>query len=113
MYDLELYFQIYFVVSLIVWVVFFKMAINVGKIREAQAKLIPDRKSIAELALFKGQKETAIDAFMDLLFEQVYSGSTNIEKNQEEVLETIKKIESLGGRIPTETRKEIEKLMGV
>lgn len=113
MYDLELYFKIYFVVSLIVWIVFFKMAINIGKVREAVSKQVPDRKSIAELALFKGQKEKAIDALMDLLFEQVYSGSTNIEKNQEDVHETIKKIESLGGKIPNETRKEIKNLMGV
>jgi len=38
MYDYELYLQIYFVVSLIVWIVFIKMAINIGKIRDAVSK---------------------------------------------------------------------------
>jgi len=111
--NLEPYLIIYFILTVIAWLIFIKMAINIGIIRKTVEEQKPLWEYQAELAEFKGQKEKALDLYMNVLFDRVNSDTTDISKNQRKVLETIKKIESLGGSIPKGTRKQIKQLMDV
>ncbi len=106
-------FVVNFIIQLILIIVFIRMATNIAKIKNhLTGDSIKQLRKIVEKAIFKDEKEKAIDAYFNLLFAIIYDVNISIADQKYESKEIIKKIEALGGTIPKTARQIIKEEIG-
>jgi hypothetical protein len=118
MYELEILFEdtafvVNFIFSLILLIIFLRMAWNIGQIRQhltSNPAILLKQK--AEKHEFKGENEKAIDTYFDLIFSEINRTDKTIADIEREVENIQQKIKALGGVIPEKVQEVIKKNIG-
>ena len=113
MYDLETFYIVDLVISIILLIVFLIMVSNIGAIKQLlKDRMTPNLEDVAEMAVFTGQKEKAIDAYQELLYKQTFKTDGDVEEIKETIVGIIGKIDKLGGQISDAAWEAIEMNVG-
>ncbi|MGM0408310.1 MAG: hypothetical protein ACQERU_10005 [Bacteroidota bacterium] len=118
MYEFESLFDntvfiVNFILSLILLIIFLRMAWNISQIRQhLTTSSATHLRQKAEKHEFKGEKEKAIDVYLDLLYTEATSTSKTIDEIKSSIESIQKKIVYLGGEIPESTKEVIKMNIG-
>lgn len=106
-------FVVNFILSLILLIIFLRMAWNIGQIKQhltSNPAILLKQK--AEKHEFKGENEKVIDTYFDLLFAEVNRTDKTIAEIERKVEAIQQKIITLGGAIPESAQEVIKKNIG-
>ena len=105
-------FVVNFIISLIILIIFLRLASNVGKLRKhITGNSTRDLNQKAEKAIFKGDKVTAIDAYMDMLFLVIQNSTNTEEERKAEVNPIVTALSNLRAHLSDESAEKVQKYM--
>ena len=107
-------FVVNFILSLILLIVFLRLAWNVGKIKKhITGSSAHELEKMAEKAVFKGNREEAMSAYLDAIYVELHKADSTSEERRGAIVPIIKKIVEIGGQLPPVAMKEIKSKLNI
>lgn len=102
-------FVVNFVFSMVLLIIFLRLAWNVGKIKKhITGSSSRELEKLAEKAIFKGNTNEAVSTYLDLLYLVMTQPDLPTASMREESAPIVKRIVEIGGKIPPEAMKMIK-----